>query len=142
MKFRLSEEDAQRLGCPRDVEFREDRIMGREAIALSKIGWPLERISLHVGGRPVVDDDGKAMHDLDEHGEVRRDPAGNPVVLLTIDPEAMLAMLWVAVRRTGVEVAWRDFDLNLMAVEWVEEDEPGKAKPTRSRTGTKATRRR
>lgn len=147
MKVRLSEADAARLDCPRDVEFDQQRVMGREAIALSKIGWSLERLGHASGGRPVMGDDGKPMHATDENGQVQLDAGGNPVLLLTLDPEALLVMVWLAVRRAkGCDVPWADFDVDIRAVaeSLGEEDEPGKAgpKPTRSRTSTSRTRRR
>lgn len=152
-KFRLSEEDAARLDCPRDVEFREDRIMGREAIALSRIGWSMERLYAVVErGTPVVDGAGNAMFEVDENGEPKLDDWGKPIRLVAVDPEAALVMVWLAVRRAkGVDVPWPEFDVDLMRLESIIGDDeeapaaPGKARTRRapaSKTTTRGTRRR
>lgn len=141
MKFRLASSDALRLGCPQDVEFDAERIMGREAIMLSKIGWPPDRLAADAH-RPVLDGDGKPVFERDERGEFVRDGAGNPVVLFGVDPEALMAVLWLAVRRAGVDIDWKDFDVDLQGVEQLDEDEePGKATPaTTSKRTTSRTR--
>ncbi len=145
MKFRLSEEDAQRLDCPRDVEFDENRLMGREAIALSKIGWSMERLAAAQAGVPVTDGDGNAMYERDANGDVVL-KGGKPAFLLAVDPEALLVIGWLAVRRTkGADVPWDGFDLDLRAfAESIEGEEPGKAGTgsARSRTSTRSTKRR
>lgn len=130
MKFALSEEDAERLGCPRTVEFDETRLTGREAIALKKLtGWTMERLGQAMEGTRVVDDDGNQVWQLKD-GEPAVDEAGQKIPLLSIDPEALLVMAWLAVRRTVGDRPWKDFDVNLMALgdgeEEVEADE-GKA---------------
>lgn len=128
MRFQLSEEDAQRLDCPRDVEFDETRLTGREAIALKKLtGWSMERLAQAMTGDRVVDDDGNQVWQLDEHGDPAKDEAGNRIPLRSMDPEAMLVMAWLAVRRTVGDRPWKDFDVNLMASGEVDE---GKAPET------------
>lgn len=140
MKFRLSEEDSARIGCPRDVEYDETKLMGREAIALKKLtGWTVERLGLAFDGMPVLDDDGRQTFATDETGGRVKDPAGNPVPLRAVDPEVILVAVWLAVRRAVGDVPWRDFDIDLLGMEFVE-DEPGKApSPTASKRSTSGT---
>ncbi len=128
MRFRLSEEDASRYGCDPEVEFDESRLTGREAIALKKqTGWSLERIGQAMVGDRVVDSDGGQVWQLDEHGDPELDEAGQKVPLRAIDPEALLVMAWLAVRRSVGDVPWRDFDINLVAFTPLEDDAEGKA---------------
>lgn len=128
MRFRLSEEDAQTLDCPREVEFDEGKLSGREAIALKKqTGWSLERLGQASVGDRVLDADGNQVWQLDEHGDPELDEAGQKIPLRSVDPECLLVMAWLAVRRTtGREVSWLDFDINLVAFAQDAEDAEGK----------------
>lgn len=140
MKFRLSEEDAERLDCPRDVEFDSNKLMGREAIALDKMGWPLDRLG-DLAGTPVVDADGKPKYQLDAAGHpVLVD--GQPLQMHVFNPEAALVMIWIAVRRaTGRAIDWDTFDINLVAAMESVDESPGKAPTNRaSRRATKSTK--
>lgn len=130
MRIRLSEEDAERLDCPREVEFDEERLTGREAIALKKLtGWTFERFAQALGGgERAVDDDGNVIWELDETGAPVADEAGNKVPLRTIDPEALLVAIWLAVRRTAGDRPWKDFDVNLIGTEFPDDEvDEGKA---------------
>lgn len=154
MRIDLFEEDAERLGCPQSLELDLERLTGRQIIAMRRhTGWSLERLERAISGEPVAGIDGKPMHELDEAGQVVRDPGGNPVLLLAIDPEALLVLSWLAVNgaKEGGEVAWNEFDLMLLRTGFSGaqggDEEPGKApagrKPrTTSRRGTAATKRR
>lgn len=115
MRFRLSEEDAERLDCPQDIEFDEERLTGREAIALKKLtGWTMERFGQAFAGERVLDDDGNVVWELDGTGAEKRDEAGNRVPLRSADPEAILVAVWLAVRRTVGDRPWKGFDVNLI----------------------------
>lgn len=128
MRFRLSEEDAERLNCPRDIEFDETRLTGREAIALKKqTGWSLERLGQAMAGDRVIDDAGNQVWQLDEHGDPVIDDAGQKIPLRAIDPECLLVMAWLAVRRTAGDRPWRDFDIDLVSFGQVPDDDEGKA---------------
>lgn len=129
MKFRLSDEDAQRLDCPAEVEFDETRLSGREAIAMKKLtGWSLERLGQAMVGDRVIDADNNQVWQLDEHGDPEKDEAGNRIPLRSIDPEAMLVMAWLAVRRAVGDRSWKDFDINLMAMSSLDDEvDEGKA---------------
>jgi hypothetical protein len=144
MKIRLTAADAARLDCPREIEFDADRLMGREAIALSRIGWSLERLGDAQAGRPVTDSDGNVMYERDENGDIVT-KGGKPVFLMAVDPESMLVLAWLAVRRAkGTDVPWDGFDIDLRAFAESVDEDPGKASrpSTRSRTSTSTTRRR
>jgi hypothetical protein len=128
MRFRLTEDDAERLDCPQVIEFDENKLTGREAIALKKLtGWSMERLGQAMAGDRVVDDDGNQIWQLDEHGDPAKDEAGNRIPLRAIDPEALLVMAWLAVRRTAGDRPWKDFDINLMAMTGDDEVDEGKA---------------
>lgn len=140
MKFRLSEEDAARLDCPRDVEFDSNKLMGREAIALDKMGWPLDRLG-ELAGTPVVDADGNPRYQLDDAGNpVLVD--GKPLQMHVFNPEAALVMIWIAVRRaTGRDIPWGTFDVDIVAALESVDESPGKAPTNRaSRRATKSTK--
>ena len=129
MRFRLSEKDAKRLDCPREVEFDENTLSGREAIALKKLtGWSLERLMQGMEGDRVLDDDGEQIWQLGPDGDVARDEAGNRIPLRAIDPECILVMAWLAVRRTAGDRPWKTFDIDLMSLAEVEDE--GKAEET------------
>lgn len=149
MKFTLSEEDATRIGCPREVEFNLDKLMGRELIALQKaVGWNFEYLQRKLAGEPLTDTLGNQLFELDDDGNEIRDEAGNRVRVIGLDFETILVMIWIAARRAkGADIPWETFDVNLMAA--VAEQDPGKA-PTKTsstsrrptKAGTRTTKRR
>lgn len=137
MKFTLSEEDAARLECPRDVEFDDTRLTGREAIAMKKLtGWTFERFGQAFAGERVVDDDGQQVWELDDTGAVKKDEAGNRVPLRSVDPEAILVGVWLAVRRTAGDRPWKGFDVNFIPLMQGDEVEEGKADPSETTNQT------
>jgi hypothetical protein len=127
MRFILSEEDAQKYGCPREVEFDDSRFSGREAIALKKLtGWSYERFGQAFEGERVVDEDGQQVWQLDD-GAPAKDEAGQKIPLKSVDAEAILIALWLAVRRAVGDVPWKTFNVNLVGLEEVTEEDEGKA---------------
>lgn len=141
MKFTLSEEDATRLECPRQVVFDLDKLMGRELIVLQKsVGWNFELLQRKLSGEPLTDTLGNQLFEMDENGNEIRDEAGNRIRVIGLDFETILVMLWLACRRAkGSDIAWETFDVNLMAAVH-EQDDSGKAPTKRSSTTRKTTR--
>lgn len=140
MKFRLSEEDAQRLDCPQDIEFDEERLTGREAIAMKKLtGWTMERFGQAFAGERVVDEDGNVVWELDDAGAPKRDEAGNRVPLRSADPEAILVAVWLAVRRAVGDRPWKGFDVNLFPLMQEDTESAGEVPEGKAEMPTKST---
>lgn len=152
VRIELSAADAERLGCPPVVEVDPEKLTGRELIVMKKLtGWSLERLQRAMGGEPVAGGDGKPMYELGDDGEVLM-RGGKPVLMLGFDPELLLLLAWLAVRRAkGEDVSWQEFDLQLLATgfssaEGDVDDGSGKAPTPKARTtsrrSTAGTRRR
>lgn len=144
MKITLSDEDAERLGVGPVVEFDERRLSSLEAIQMSKATkWSLIRFT-NAFGQVLRDDDGKPVMQRDASGEFVRDEAGGLIPVRDIETTALVLAVWLAVRRAGRDIAWKDFDINLIATDFEDEDEDdeqGKA-PGGPTTTTKATSKR
>lgn len=139
MKIRLSDVDAERLGVAPVLEFDDSRMSSLEAIAMSKAtGWSVVRLGHALQGHVLRDDNGPVFH-RDPLGELVRDEAGNPSPVMDIPTEALVICTWLAVRRGGVDVAWKDFDVNLAAVDFGDEDEAEPGKAQRSGSTKRAT---
>ncbi len=133
MKIRLSAADAQRLGCPEELEYDETKLMGREAIAIQKqTGWTPERVARAMEGRIVRDENGDIEYLEDEHGDRVLDEGGRPIPFRDVDAEALLITAWTAVRRSVPEVKWADFDIDLFGTQF---GEPPAAEPSTGETG-------
>lgn len=131
MKFRLSQEDADKLGCPREVEFDEAKFTTRENIDLQKqTGFTMERLGYFLPGVPARGRDGMPLYLLDDDGREQLDDAGKKIPLREMDAEAIAAAVWLAVRRGGSQVDFADMDVNLVALEFHDEPE-GKAPANR-----------
>lgn len=143
MKFTISDADAERIGCSASLEFDERTIMAREAIVIKKAtGLSIESIGRGLTGMPVLDADGNPQYVRDDDGAEVRDEFGHRSVLREVDMEAVLAAIWIAVRRTGVTVPWGEFDLDLLGISFGDDETTaevvgeGKALKT---TGTTST---
>lgn len=101
MRIRLSDADRARYpGCPETLEITQDVTL-REAAALQRIGWAMPS------------DLFKALSgaERDETGQIIRDEHSNPV-RREPDFEAWLAIVWLGLRRAGVNVAYEDVDVS------------------------------
>lgn len=140
MRITLCDEDAGRIGCPTVVEFDDGKIMAREAIAIQKsTGWTLEGLGRALSGVPVRDAAGNVQYVTDDDGNEIRDEFGHRSVLREISVEALLAAAWIAVRRSGVTVAWDEFDLDLMATKFGDDEVVGEGKAQSSGTTISTT---
>lgn len=97
MRFRLSDADRVRLGCPEWITYDASRMTNREAIVLQKAGYD-----------PPAKAIGEAwMAQFTEVGD-------DVYELKSIDYAVWTAMVWMALRRDGVKVDLDDleFDVN------------------------------
>lgn len=90
-KLRLGEADRARLGCPELLESPIGTMTNREAIALQSIGYPSPRL-LAEALRKSGDD---------------------------TDYRAITALVWLALRRGGVEVEFESLEFSLADFDWV-----------------------
>lgn len=93
MKFRLSEADRERLGCPEwiDVDFR--RVSIREAAEIQKrTGYASPDALLRAFFEPI-----------------RNHKAGEE---LRVDFDSIITLIWLGLRRAGVTVAYDDLDFD------------------------------
>ncbi len=137
MRIRLSEEDAERLGCPRDIEFDQNKVMGRELIAMEEqAGWDIHRLEAGLEGEYLTNALGEPIWEM-ENGKVVLDGGGKPMRARGLKMATVMVITWLAVRRAGSTVAYKDFDFDVTSAEF-EPEEPGKApaaSPTTTTTG-------
>jgi hypothetical protein len=143
MKIRLSEEDAERLGCPRDLEFDFEKLMGRELMALEEqVGWSFDEFAQKMQGEPLKNALGEPVWETDDKGKVVLDAGGKPMRARGLRIAQLMVMTWLCVFRTNPDVTWKGFDFNVVGTEFVDEEEPGKGGTTsaaspKNTTGTK-----
>lgn len=126
MRYRLSDEDRERLGLKQEwVEFSADGLMMTEAEELENAGYDPEDFLDDVRGRPVVDADGSPVMVpvLDDDGNPVLDADGQPEMAQKrrYPLRQARAAAWIALRRAGVKVPYREFDFNITAAR-VEQD--------------------
>ena len=142
MRIRLTEEDATRLGCPRDLEFDPDRLMGRELIALEEeVGWTVDSLEQNLQGEYLKNALGEPIFETDDKGKLVLDGGGKPMRARGLKMTTVVVIGWLAARRAGSKVPYAEFDFNVNGAEFdPEEPEPGKApaspaSPTSTTTG-------
>lgn len=146
MRIRLSEEDAQRLGCPRDLEFDPEKIMGRELIAMEEeVGWDVDRLEESLQGDYLKNALGEPVFETDANGKVVLDGGGKPMRARGLKIATVIVITWLAARRAGCKVPYADFDFAVTGAEF-DAEEPGKApeapaSPTNTTTGKPRSRR-
>lgn len=113
------------MGVPEVVEYNETKLMGREAVAIQKqTGWTPEKLARAMEGKVVRDENNELQYQVDATGEQVLDDNQQPIPLREIDAEALLIMAWIAVRRSSPAVTYADFDLDLFATKFGDDDEP------------------
>jgi len=149
MRIRLSEEDAARLGVPRDLEFDPDKLMGRELIALEEeVGWNVDSLEQHLQGEYLTNALGEPEWETDDNGKVVLDGGGKPMRARGLRVATVLVVAWLAARRAGCRVPYAEFDFAVTGAEF-DTEEPGKApassasraSPTSTTTGKRPSRR-
>lgn len=121
---RLSDEDRKRFDCPEVMPIDLQAVTNREAIELAKLGYATPRLwqrALEV--TPIIDDDGNRV------------PGG-----YRMDYLAWTGVVWVALRRSGVNVPLGELEFDINGLEYVpdpeldetpkDESPPGEAEPT------------
>jgi len=142
MRITLSEEDAQRLGVPRELEFREDRVMGSELIALEEqVGWDVDKLDQALNGEPATNALGEPLWALDDKGKPVLDDKGKPVQQRVMKVRTLMVLAWMCVRRTNPAVTWDGFDINIIATELSPGTEGKAPSPPGTTTGKRPSRR-
>lgn len=95
-KLKLGAADRERLGCPELIEFSVASITNREAMALQKLGYPTPG-SLAAALRDNTDG---------------------------IDYSAWTAMVFLALRRAGVDVDAETLEFSIGELDWVPDEVP------------------
>jgi hypothetical protein len=143
MRIRLSEEDATRLGVPRDLEFDPERIMGRDLIALEEeVGWNVDSLEENLQGEYLTNALGEPVWETDDKGKVVLDGGGKPMRARGLKVATVLVVTWLAARHAGCKVPYVEFDFAVTGAEF-DSAEPGKApaSPTSTTTGKPRSRR-
>jgi hypothetical protein len=144
MKIRLSEQDAARLGCPRDLEFDFEQLSGRDMLELEEqLGWSFDTFQSALEGTPAVNALGGPIYEM--NGDVPKlDPMGKPIRVMAISTKAIVVIVWMCARRANPAIRWESFDFNMTTIEIDNEEEPAGKAPAkaRSRKSTTATSRR
>ena len=117
--LKLSEADRERLGAPEELSIDLAGITNREAIRLRTLGYNTPRLwRSALRGKPVDEDGNPAT--------------GEAIADYVMDYQAWTCLLWLALKRVGIESdpATLEFDLDGMSYEADPEPEaaePGKA---------------
>jgi hypothetical protein len=137
MRITLSEEDATRLECPRELEFDPNRIMGSDLIALEEqLGWSFEQLEEAMLGEPAKNAIGEPIWETDAKGKIVLDAKGKPQPLRTLKSRTLIAVTWLCVRRANPAVRWEGFDFAVTATKFDDDPPAGKApSPTNTTTG-------
>ncbi len=127
--LKLSEADRGRLGAPESLPFDLGGVTNREAIQLRALfGFRTPKLwRMALRGQPI-DADGNDVTDKD----AKTVADGGPIVDFATDVQAWTALVWMALKRFGIDADPKtlEFDVDAMDYE-VEpkepEAEPGKA---------------
>jgi hypothetical protein len=98
--LRLSKPDRDRLGCPELLPVDVTSITNREAIALRKLGY----------ATPTVFRRALSVRKLDEGA-------------FDVDPLAWTGVVWLALKRRGIDADLLDLEFDLDALEYVADPE-------------------
>ena len=141
MRIRLCEEDATRLGCPRDLDFDFEKVTGRDLLELEEqVGWSLDTFQREIEGTPAVNAIGGPIYEMDGD-KPKLDPMGKPIRIMAISTKAIVVIVWLCVRKANPDVAWKTFDFTMTATDILEDEEPA-GKAPRLRKSTTTTKRR
>lgn len=130
MRLALTAKDCERLGCPETMEIDLSTVTNREAVLLQQMGFSV----LSLGRRLQI----KQLDDGDTE----------------MDYAAWDVLVWLALRRAGIEVDVHTFEYDIHGLRLRDEEQPaplpdasGKAEapaasPKKTSTSTRTSRRR
>ncbi len=98
-KLRLSDPDRERLGCPEFLPLDLSSITNREAIELRKLGWNTPRLFT----RALIVEEDKSSGEVD----------------YVLNYGAWTALVWLALRRAGVDTDPLTLEFDLSDFEWL-----------------------
>jgi hypothetical protein len=104
-KLRLSDADRERLGAPEFLPFEAGSLTNREAIELRKLGFKTPRLFWTALKAREVKEDGE-------------------VVDLELDYLAWTMLVWLALRRVGIQTDVDTLEFDLDALRFIGDDEP------------------
>jgi hypothetical protein len=101
MRIRLAEADRERLGCPEWLDLTLSSITAREAGTIQRLGgYGPDELADALRGEPIIRD-----------GQPVVDDEGQPK--LRYDFDAWVAVVWLALKRSGVTVPYNELDFDL-----------------------------
>jgi hypothetical protein len=119
-RYKLSDEDRERLGLPEWIDFDYSKLLMTEAEALESAGYETDQFIEDLAGYEVVDKAGNPVMVavLEEDGSPSLDGDGKPMetVKLRFPIRAHRAAVWIAARRVGCTVSYDDFDFDLAKI--------------------------
>lgn len=129
--LKLGQADRERLGAPAELPIELAGLTVREAIRLRVLGYNTPRLWRNALRGKSLDEDGnpvpREVDGVDENGNPAKVP--NPAAVDTeMDYQAWAVLVWLALKRAGVESdpSTLDFDLDALTYEADPEPEPGK----------------
>ena len=109
----LSDADRERLGAPKTIPFDFETLTNREAMTLQRLGYPSPRIF-----RKALQ-----IHPLNENGEATKNDDGEAYTF-DVDYLAWTALLWLALRRCGINVDVDTLEYDIENLRLLGDDEP------------------
>ena len=130
--LKLGAADRERLGAPEAIPISLNSVTNREAIRMRVLGYKTPRLWRNALRGIPVDEDGNPVpaqiDGVDEDGNPAQ--VSNPAMVdFERDYQAWTVLMWLGLRRVGIEVdpSTLEFDLDALDYEPDPEDEPGKA---------------
>lgn len=120
--LRLGAADRERLGAPEELPIDLDRLTNREAIQLRVLGYNTPRLFRKALMGKRLDDDGNEVRGSAE--DVKLAYEGGRVVDFELDYEAWTALVWLALRRAGVNVDAKTLEFDVEECAYVGDPEP------------------
>lgn len=120
--LRLGDADRERLGAPEELSIDLDRLSNREAIQLRALGWSTPRLFRRALAAKGLDEDGNEVRGSAEDLKLVHD--GGKVVDFQVDYEAWTAFVWLALRRSGVNVDAKTLEFDIEECAYVGDSEP------------------
>ena len=120
--IRLGDADRVRLGAPEELPIDLDRLSNREAIQLRFLGYNTPRLFRKALLPKRLDEDGNEVHGSAD--DLKLVHEGGKVADMQIDYEAWTALVWLALRRAGVNVDVKTFEFDVDECAYVADPEP------------------